>query len=445
MGGRSSAATVSIMARAGAEASPDYSYIHETKLTTDAQGRWTFSAMPSVWSWVYLSVAHPDFVATVMQRDVPSPSDVELKARQAETVLDDGVAVSGRVLNDAGRPIVGANVALGADRQVREREFPRVATDAEGRFRFGHVPPGTHSLTAQAPGRAPELADVVVEPDMKAIDFRLGPGHTLRGRVFDRDGKPLEGVTVQAMNWNGHASLDWKTKTNADGRFTWNSAPPEPVLLTLTKPGYVMVVQREFQAGKGETLATMYPPLRVRGKVEDARSGQPIPQFTVVSGTYNRFTNPDGQFRQVNWERRATWSVPTSGQYETEYSNSSVAAIAVRIEAEGYIPATSGLFKMDAGDVTFDAKLEPGSGPSGIVHGPDGRPSPGATVIAFDLLLARPALQRRVPRVGLPAGRHGRRWPIRLHSFRPSHFASSFTTLKALLKRTKRRWRSHLS
>ena len=84
---------------------------------------------------------------------------------------------------------------------------------------------------------------------------------------------------------------------------------------------------------------------------------------------------------QVNWDRRGTWRVPTRGQYETEYSHPLVAAVAVRIEAEGYKPATSEPFKMEAGDVTFDAKLEPGAGPSGVVHGPDGRPLAGATVI----------------------------------------------------------------
>jgi hypothetical protein len=157
-----SGAAVIIMARAGADDSPDYSYIHEASMTTDAQGHWTFNAMPSGWSRVYLRVTHADYVATVMQRDIPMPNDIELKAQKAETILDEGVAVSGRVLDDRGQPIVGTTVGLGADRQIMEREFPSVAADAEGRFRFGHVPPGTHTLTAQAPGRSPELFDVVL-------------------------------------------------------------------------------------------------------------------------------------------------------------------------------------------------------------------------------------------------------------------------------------------
>jgi peroxiredoxin len=397
--------------------------VPEVKVTTDDQGHWIFDAMPTGWSFVYLRVAHPDFVATVMQQDMPRPSDFELKARKAQTMLDEGVAVFGRVLDDQGRPIARASVSLGAERQIGNgRMLPKVATDAEGRFRFGHIPPGTQTLTAQAPGRAPELADVVVAPDMKPLDFRLGPGQTIRGRVVDRDGKPLDGVTIQSMNWKGHSSLDWKTKTNAEGRFTWDSAPLEPVLLTLTSPGYVMVSQREFQAEKGEAQMTMYPPLRVRGTVVDARSGKLVPRFTVVSGDYYRFSNQDGELRQVNWNRRGTWRVPTPGQYETEYSHPLVAAVAVRIEAEGYKPATSEPFKMEAGDVTFDAKLEPGAGPSGVVHGPDGRPLAGATAVLSTRSLRAQLYNGKFHETGYPqvvTGADGRfAFPAQIEPFR---------------------------
>ena len=374
-------ATVIIMARAGADSSPDWSYVPDVKVTTDTEGRWRFNEMPSGWSRVYINVTHPDYVPTFMQRDVPTPSDLMLKARKAEMILDEGVALAGRVVDDQGRPLAGAKIGLGADRRIMQSDFPSVATDAEGRFRFGHVPAGTQTVTAQSPGRAPELADVVVAQGMKPVEFRLGPGHLIRGRVVNPQGKPLDGVTVQAMNWKGHSSLDWTTKTDAAGRFTWDSAPAEPVLLTMTRPGYTMVGQREFQADKGETNVTMYPPLRVRGKVTDARTGQPIERFTVVHGNYYRFSNRDGALRNVNWERGGPAADFTGGKYEVEYSHPLVAAVAVRIEAKGYKPATSEPFKMEAGDVAFDARLEPGVGPSGVVHGPDGRPLAGAAVI----------------------------------------------------------------
>ncbi len=374
-------ATVVIMARAGADSSPDWTYVPNVKVTTDKEGRWLFSEMPSGWRNLYTRVAHPDYVPTFMERDVPTPSDLLLKARKAEMVLDEGLALAGRVVDDKGRPLAGAKIALGADRRFRQSDFPSALTDAEGRFRFGHVTSGTHTVTAQSPGRAPELADVVVAPGMKPIELRLDPGQVIRGRVVNPQGKPLEGVTVEAMNWKGHSSLDWMTKTDGEGRFTWDSAPAEPVLLTLTKPGFTMVGQREFQAGKGETSVTMYPPLRVRGKVTDARTGRPIEQFKVVHGNYYRHANQDGALQNVNWEGTGPGTEFTDGTYEVEHSHPGVLAVAVRVQANGYKPATSAPFKMEAGDAAFDARLEPGVGPFGVVRGLHGQPIAGAAVI----------------------------------------------------------------
>jgi hypothetical protein len=234
-----------------------------------------------------------------------------------------------------------------------------------GDLRFGHVPSGTQTVTAQSHGRAPALADVVVAQGMKPVAFRLGPGHLIRERVVNPKGKPLDGVTDQAMDWKGHSSLDLTTTNDDKGRFTWDSAPAEQVLLTLTRPGYAMVGQREFRPDRGETNVTMYSPLRVRGKVTNARTGKPIERFTVVHGRYYRFSISDGAFQNVNWERGGPQRDFADGKYEVDDSHPGVAAVTVRVEAKGYKPATSGPFKMEAGDVAFDARLEPGVGPRG--------------------------------------------------------------------------------
>ena len=148
-------------------------------------------------------------------------------------------------------------------------------------------------------------------------------------------------------------------------------------------------------------------------------------------GEYHRFSNPDGQLRQVNWNRRWTWQVPAEGQFEIEYSHSPVAAVAVRIEADGYKPATSAPFKLEAGDVTFDARLEPGSGPSGVVHGLDGRPLAGATVVLSTRSLRAQLYNGKFHETGYPqvlTGADGRfRFPAQIEPFRVFvHHAQGF-------------------
>ena len=61
-------ATVSVRARAGADASPDWTYVPDVKVTTDTAGHWQFSEMPTGWSYVYCqrhaSRLRPDVHAT---------------------------------------------------------------------------------------------------------------------------------------------------------------------------------------------------------------------------------------------------------------------------------------------------------------------------------------------------------------------------------------------
>ena len=53
-----------------------------------------------------------------------------------------------------------------------------------------------------------------------------------------------------------------------------------------------------------------------------------------MHGNYYRFFNRDGALRQVNWQRLESWKDLGGGDYEVEYSQPLVAAVAVRIEAQ---------------------------------------------------------------------------------------------------------------
>ena len=108
-------ATVIIMARAGADNSPDWTYVPNVKVTTDAAGALAVCRDAHGLEFrVYFRVTHPDYVPTFMQRDVPTPSDLLLKAKKAEWILEEGLALAGTVVDDQGRPIAGATGRAGS-------------------------------------------------------------------------------------------------------------------------------------------------------------------------------------------------------------------------------------------------------------------------------------------------------------------------------------------
>ena len=137
----------------------------------------------------------------------------------------------------------------------------------------------------------------------------------------------------------------------------------------------------------------------------------------------------------------AAGRTPTSPAGSTRSSSRTplVAAVAVRVEARGYKPATSEPFRMEAGDVTFDARLEPGVGPTGVVHGVDGRPLAGATVILSTKSLRAQLYNGKFHRERLPASSSPGPTAGSASRPRPSRFACSSITRAASPRRTRKR------
>src|SRR5262249_56506960 len=88
---------------------------------------------------------------------------VDIRRGQA-TVMPRGLEVTGRVVDPAGRPVLGAKVVRGSS--LSGGDAPSTETDADGRFRFAHSPAGETVLTVQIPGYAPALKTVVVRPGL---------------------------------------------------------------------------------------------------------------------------------------------------------------------------------------------------------------------------------------------------------------------------------------
>jgi protocatechuate 3,4-dioxygenase beta subunit len=156
------------------------------------------------------------------------------KARPATGL---GVAVSGRVVDRFGTPIAGARVTVGAntgfpvDLEVG-REFPwlrrqRTETDADGRFRFERVEPGSLQLAARASGFAPHDRRGVQVPqaDTELEPLVLARGAILSGIVVDPDGRGVAGARIvrdEIADSSGVfflGSREPTAVTGADGRF----------------------------------------------------------------------------------------------------------------------------------------------------------------------------------------------------------------------------------
>jgi beta-lactamase regulating signal transducer with metallopeptidase domain len=330
--------------------------------TTDAQGRWRVDDAPVDLIGVNVGVEAPRFL-----RGGGPPSRDE----GAVIVLKRGFTVKGRVLDPQGKPLAGASVSVGGDFSSRRE----TKSDASGTFVLENCEPGASLVTVRAERFAPDLREIHPE-DHPTLQFRLGAGHTLLAKVVDGQGNPVAGATLAAETWRSHhRSLHFRVTSGNDGRLEWRAAPGDVVLYSLWKPGYMSRRQVSLAPDVAEQTLTLDPALVISGSVTDASTREPVPSFRLVRGL--KFSN----------NPRIIWMVQdsaefTGGRYTIKHDEP-YEGYAIRIEATGYKPADSRVFKPTEGTTSFDFALTraaPTDFLTGTVLRPDGRPAAGAEV-----------------------------------------------------------------
>ena len=123
-----------------------------TRLKTDAAGRWQFDSVPVSMSEVHVNINHPSF-QPVRRRLTRSEFGIE-RGRQplAKLVLDRGLTVSGKVADEAGKPILGALVRTKYLNNIREAK-----TGSDGVYRLVGCEPVATQIVVSAKGRATDM------------------------------------------------------------------------------------------------------------------------------------------------------------------------------------------------------------------------------------------------------------------------------------------------
>jgi uncharacterized GH25 family protein len=115
-----------------------------------------------------------------------------------KVTLHEGVAVSGRVIDEQGAPIAKAQVTTAGIFDIPGASDP-VLTDTKGQFTFPALAPGSHTLVATDGEHAPARSAPVTVADqpISNVTITMKAGGTLAGTVVDDTGKPVPFATVR--------------------------------------------------------------------------------------------------------------------------------------------------------------------------------------------------------------------------------------------------------
>ncbi len=227
----------------------------------------------------------------------PVPSDVE--ASPSREPADTGTSlpeeITGRVCNDARRPVAGAAVrAFVSPKTAGSPVLAEVTSDADGAFRFawGTAWPTKVVLEAAAPGHA-TTTRAHIGPG-SPVEFFLSRVVVIRGRVLDSDTHaPLEGAVVRSSTTaTTDASGQYEVRAELQSRNTFVQA---------THPGHVEQGRSLRLQDPDPVDLDLYLPRSesLLVQVVDAETGAPIAGARVDNQRGDAGTNTDerGQCR----------------------------------------------------------------------------------------------------------------------------------------------------
>lgn len=229
--------------------------LEETRHTTDALGRYSFTIPPEQtaqrYLYIELDVEHPDYASRKgfgyalgmirkNERHGGRPFFESVEMRPA-------VPVTGVVKTPDGKPATGVKVqaySVTDKRQSSALEYGSFAdtrTDAEGKFRLPITAPGW-AVVWVLPEQYVPTTHVIKDKRGDLGTFTLATGPRLKGTVVDAKGKPLAGVIVNAESRDRNEeitepvsdNINRSATTNAKGEFEMNPLPPGNYLV---KPG----------------------------------------------------------------------------------------------------------------------------------------------------------------------------------------------------------------
>ena len=225
--------------------------------------------------------------------------------------------------------------------------------------------------------------------DQFELEFRLPHGKTIRGRAFDRSGKPVPHAWVIIDEWKGFAwasNLEQPYHTDAEGRFAFDAATEEPFKIRISQRGYQDSTMTVSPAD-GARIWKLERSLEVELRVNDAITGAEVKRFELESGR----AGGDGKVDWTAANQRAEVGSRTRRQIHLFGRGSAtlptdVPGWRLRVVAQGYKPLETREIKSDEGEIRLDLGLErlslgEGGGPSGVVIDTDGKPLSGVEVM----------------------------------------------------------------
>lgn len=359
---------------------------------TDAEGAWQ-AKIPEECHRVSYCLEHPDFASGPSYVSWVTVSE-GLLAGKFRCTLKRGVRLKGVVVDEGGGPVKDAVVVRDFTNiediaeyreQIRKGEITNaVIADADGRFDLPTASDEDCRLFVFAENLAPQHLHLGRKRD--ELRIVMTKGKTWNGTVRDAAGVPMEGAGVRSNMWTVEqgrmfiAVYSYRTKTDADGRFTLTCLPEAGTInFGAGKKGFFDRDIDWSATEENETEFVLYPSAELQGRVLDAVTGKPVKHFTVDFDRSEK-AEPIASY----WVHNPVKYRASDGRFSVETGASMgkvPGAVRVRITSENHYTAFyDPVYATEFASNPPDIRMEPAEPLAGKVLLPDGQAAKDAAV-----------------------------------------------------------------
>jgi len=172
--------------------------------------------------------------------------------RGLEVELDTGVKLVGKVTAPDGTPLSDASVNIGfmggPGMNINRMTDKRTVTSSSGEYEIEALEPGEETVSISHSKYLPERKTVELKGRETRLDVQLSAGNRVSGMVVTESGAAVPEADVEAMTAGGASR---RGKTDASGRFEFDSLSPARYQFNASKIGYADGVVRDFDVAAG--------------------------------------------------------------------------------------------------------------------------------------------------------------------------------------------------
>ena len=284
----------------------------ERESTTDADGRFRLVGLSSDFADLAVRAAgYPLLIRPGVRANREAPVRIELVP---------GASLHGRVLDNGGNGVAGGLVRLAVERDYLAGgaglwepgdTFPRASTDADGRFRFDNLVPGTWSAEASHRGEAAKVEGIeLATGDQHEIELILGIRDQLTVFVTTLLGEPVADAVVQVRP-EGEAEFQGWGRTDGSGRTKVDVSPGAADVKVEHKQLRDTVRPVQLAPGPNEVHIALRPGAAISGSVRSG-DGSSLALATIEATTEfsldtefhraNTVADSNGAFRIIGLE-----------------------------------------------------------------------------------------------------------------------------------------------